>query len=94
MCFGRRQLNSKTEQSDEAWPIEPLAPQLARAKKKHKCAIDSMYAYAHTPLDEETIKLNSFSSSDNSLHSLEVFMDLKDYQTSSPNKCLASLEPL
>ena len=29
-----RYLNSNTEQSDESWPIEPLAPQLARANKK------------------------------------------------------------
>ena len=29
-----RHLNSNTEQSDESWPIEPLAPQLARANKK------------------------------------------------------------
>ena len=29
-----RHLNSNTEQSDESWPIEPLAPQLARAKQK------------------------------------------------------------
>ena len=36
--------------------LEPLAPQLARANKKYKCAIDLMYAYAYTPLDEETIK--------------------------------------
>ena len=57
-----RHLNSNTEQSDEGWPIEPLAPQLVRANKKYKCAIDLMYAYAHTPLDEETIKLTSFSS--------------------------------
>ena len=28
-----RHLNSNTEQSDESWPIEPLAPQLARANK-------------------------------------------------------------
>ena len=45
-------------------PIEPLAPQSARAKKKYKSAIDLMYAYAHTLLDEETIKLTSFSSGD------------------------------
>ena len=57
-----RHLNSNTDQFDESWPIEPLAPQLARANKKYKCAIDLMYAYAHTPLDEETIKLTSFSS--------------------------------
>ena len=59
-----RHLKSNTEQSDESWPIEPLAPQLARANKKYKCALDLMYAYAHTPLDEETIKLTSFSSGD------------------------------
>ena len=59
-----RHLNSNTEQSDQAWPIEPLAPQLARANKKYKCAIDLMYVYAHTPLDEDTIKLISFSSGD------------------------------
>ena len=41
----------------ESWPIEPLAPQLARANKKYKSTIDLMYAYAPTPLDEETIKL-------------------------------------
>ena len=44
-----RHLNCNTEQSDESWPVEKLAPQLARAKK-FKCAIDLMYAYAHTPL--------------------------------------------
>ena len=59
-----RHLNSNTEQSNESWPIEPLAPQLARANKKYKSAIDLMYAYAHTPLDKETIKLTSFSSGD------------------------------
>ena len=59
-----RHLNSNTEQSDESWPIEPLAPQLARANKKYKSVIDLMYAYANTPLDEETIKLTSFSSGD------------------------------
>ena len=37
-----RHLNSNTEQSDESWPIEPLAPQLARANKKYKSAIDLM----------------------------------------------------
>ena len=59
-----RHFNSNTEQSDESWPNEPLAPQLARANKKYKCVIDLMYAYAHTPLDEETMKLTSFSSGD------------------------------
>ena len=56
-----RHLNSNTEQSDESWSRKPFAPQLARANKKYKCAIDLMYAYAHTSLDEEAIKLTSFS---------------------------------
>ena len=72
-----RHLNSNTEQSDESWPIEPLAPQLARANKKYKCSIDLMYAYAHTPLDEETIKLTSFSSGDKLFAFIRGFYDLK-----------------
>ena len=57
-----RHLNPNTDQSFES--IEPLAPQLARANRKFKSAIDLMYAYAHAPLDEETIPLTSFSSGD------------------------------
>ena len=72
-----RHLNSNTEQSDESWPIEPLAPQLARANKKYKCAIDLMYAYAHTFLDEETIKLTSFSSGDKLFAFIRGFYGLK-----------------
>ena len=53
-------------------------------------AIDLMYAYAHTPLDEDTIKLTSFSS----LLSYEVFMVLKDSPIPLQNKCLLSLKPL
>ena len=56
-----RHLISKTNQEFESWPIEPLAPQLARANKKYKSTIDLMYAYAHTPLDEKTIKPTGFS---------------------------------
>ena len=59
-----RHPNPNTKQSDESSPIEPLAPQLARANKKNKSAIDLLYAYTHTLLDEETIKLTSFSSGD------------------------------
>ena len=70
-------LNSNTEQSDESWPIEPLAPQLARANKKYKSAIDLMYAYAHTPLDEDTIKLTSFSSGDKLFAFIRGFYGLK-----------------
>ena len=69
-----RHLNSNTEQSDESWPIEPLAPQLARA---NKCAIDLLYAYAHTLLDEDTIKLTSFSSGDKLFAFIRGFYGLK-----------------
>ena len=50
-----RQLNSNTNQELKSWPIEPLAPQLARANKKYKSTTDLLYAYAHTPLDEKNI---------------------------------------
>ena len=72
-----RHLNSNTEQSDEFWPIEPPTPQLARADEKYKCAIDLMYAYAHTPLDEETIKLTIFSSGDKLFAFIRGFYGLK-----------------
>ena len=55
-----RHLNSNTNQKLESWPIEPLVPQFAKANKKYKSTIDLMYAYARTPLDEETIKLTGF----------------------------------
>ena len=72
-----RHLNSNTKQSDESWPIELLAPQFARANKKYKCAIDLMYAYAHTPFDEETIKHTSFSSGDKLFAFIRGFYGLK-----------------
>ena len=72
-----RHHNSNTEQLDEYWPIEPLAPQLARANKKYKCAIDLMYAYAHTHLDEDTIKLTRFSSGDKLFAFIRGFYGLK-----------------
>ena len=72
-----RHLNSNTDQSFESWPIEPLAPQLARANKKFKSAIDLMYAYAHAPLDEETITLTSFSSGDKLYAFIRGFYGLK-----------------
>ena len=72
-----RHLNSSTEQSDASWPIEPLAPHLARANKKYKSVIDLMYAYAHTPLDEDTIKLTSFSSADKLFAFIRGFHGLK-----------------
>ena len=72
-----RHLNPNTEQSNESWPIEPLAPQFARTNKKYKSAIDLMYAYAHAPLDEDTIKLTSFSSGDKLFAFIRGFYGLK-----------------
>ena len=72
-----RHLNSNTNQELESWPIEPLAPQLARANKKYKSTIDLMYAYAHPPLDEETIKLTGFSSEDKLYTFIRGFYGLK-----------------
>ena len=54
-----RHLNSNTEQSDEFWLIEPLAPQLAQASKNYKCAIDLMYVYAQTPNNLKNICFTS-----------------------------------
>ena len=72
-----RPLNSNTDQELEYWPIEPLAPLLARANKKYKSNMDLMYAYAHTPIDEETIKLTGFSSGDKIYTFIRGFYGLK-----------------
>ena len=72
-----RHPNSITEHSDESWPIEPFAPQLARANKKYKCAIDLMYTYAQTPLDDETIKPIRLSSGDKLFVFMRGFYGLK-----------------
>ena len=70
-----RHLNSNTEQSNESWPIEP--PQLESANKKVQSAIDSMYAYTHTHLDEETMNITSFSSGDKLFAFIRGFYGLK-----------------
>ena len=72
-----RHLNSNTNQELESWPIETLAPQLARANKKYKSTIDILYTYAHTPLDEETIKLTGFSPGDKLYAFIRGFYGLK-----------------
>ena len=59
-----RHLVSDTGQSFESGPIEPPAPQLARANKKLKSAIELMYGYALVHLDEGTFILKCFSSGD------------------------------
>ena len=61
------------------------------AQKKYNCAIDLMYDYAQTPLDEKTITLTSFSSSDKLVVSYKAFTVSKDYRISLKNKCQTSL---
>ena len=53
-----------------------------------------MYAYAHTPLNEETIKLTSFSSGDKLFAFICGFSALKDFQLSLQNKYPTSLKLL
>ena len=53
-----------------------------------------MYEYAHTPLDEDTIELTSFSSGDKLFAFIRGFYGLKDSQTFLQNKCLPSLKVL
>ena len=77
MVLDARHLNSNTNQELESWPIEPLATELARANKKYKSTIDLLYAYAHTPLDKETIKLTGFSSGDKLYAFIRGFCGLK-----------------
>ena len=60
-------------------PIELLVPQLARANKNYKCAIDLAYAYA--PFIEETIKHTSFSFRNKIWVTIEVSMVSKVLQT-------------
>ena len=53
-----------------------------------------MYAYAHTPLDEETIKLTGFSSVDKLYAFIRGFYGLKGLPNFSQNKCQLSLDHL
>ena len=89
-----RHLNSNTNQEFESWPIEPLAPQLARANKKYKSTIDLMYAHAHTPLDEETIKLTRFSSGDKLYTFIRGFCGLKGLPICSTKQNSTFFRPL
>ena len=82
-----RHLNSKTEQSDASWPIEPLAPQLARTNKKYKSAIDLMYAYAHTPLMKKQSNSEVSHQVMNSSFLYDGFMVVKDFQILLQIKC-------
>ena len=83
-----RHLNSKTDQSSESWPMEPLETQLAN--KKHKSAIDPMYAYAHATLYDEPIKLTGFSAGDELLAFIRGFHGHKSRKKFSHNKYLSS----
>ena len=50
--------------------------------------------HAHTPLDEETIKLKVSYLVINSLLSYEAFMVLKDFRIPLQNKCRPSKTPI
>ena len=91
-----RHLNSNTNQEFESWLIEPLVSQLARANKKYKSTIDLMYAYAHTPLDEKTIKLTGFSCGDELFTFIRGFYGLKGLPNffTNVNKCQLSFDHL
>ena len=86
-----RHLNSNTEQSDESWPIEPLAPQLAGANKKYKLPL-TLCMHMHMHLSAKTLlNLLAFHQVISFLLSYEAFMALKDFLlTSLQNKCLPS----
>ena len=53
-----------------------------------------MYAYAHTPLDEETIKLTSFSSGDKLFSFMRGFYDLKGLPNYFPKQMSTFLKTL
>ena len=77
-----RRLNSNTEQSDESWPIEPLAPQLARAKKStNLLLILCMPMHIHL-LMKTLLNLPVSPQEINSSLSSEAFMVPKESQTS------------
>ena len=72
-----RHPNSNTDELLESMTLKFLATQLARAESKHKPAIDLMYAYAHTTLDDETYKFNGFISDDKLFAFIKLCYDLK-----------------
>ena len=51
-----------------------------------------MYAYAHTPLDEGTIKPTGFSSGDKLYNFIRGFYGLKGLLIFLQNKCQISLD--
>ena len=53
-----------------------------------------MYAYAHTPLDEETIKLTSFSSGDKLFSFMRGFYGLKGLPNYFPKQMSTFLKTL
>ena len=87
-----RHLNFNTEQSDESWPIEPLAPQLARQTKSTNLQLTLCMPMLINLLMKTLLNLPVSPQEINSLFSSEVFMVSKDSQTSLQNKCLPSLK--
>ena len=69
-----------------------LCPELARANKKYKSTIDLIFA--HTPLDEETIKLTGFSSGDKLYTFIRRFYGLKGLSNFFTNQMSIFFRPL
>ena len=56
------------------------SPSISKSKQKIQSTIDLLYAYAHTPLYKETIKLTGFSSGDKLYTFIRGFYGLKGLQ--------------
>ena len=85
--------NSNTHQSFEPRPPEPFATQLARANRKNKCAIELMYACAHSTGFDEELNWLDFHMVIIFSKALEDFVALKNLQFFTHNKCLLSSKP-
>ena len=83
-----RHLKLSNDQLSEFWPLDILATQLARAKKRYKSAIDYMYTYANANLHDETIKLTGCSTGDQLLAVIRRLYGHKSLRNFSHSKCL------
>ena len=84
-----RHPTSNTDQFDESWPIEPLAPQLARANEKTNVQQTSCM-----PMHIQLWMKKRSHLVTNSLHFYDAFMVLKDFRISLQIKCQPSFKLL
>ena len=81
-----RHFKSNFDQSSESWPLELLATQLAKEKKKYKSALALLYANEHATLNDAAIKQAGFSSGDKLLAFIRRFIGLKSIPIFLQNK--------